>query len=171
MPLLPLLLLKTYALNYHASPVLQLGCPRDTNCSLRRSFSFAASAREPAFSRRQCYQPTFPILLTYPPRYLRLTVSPVSPSSHTSTFTIAHSLFTPSPQSRFQTPLLHFLYLLCCARFYFFPLHFLTFPSTPFIVFIFLYISHAGYLTKSLNLGDRTSIFFFVPDVRKEKRI
>jgi len=93
MPLLPLLLLKTYALCYHASPVLQLGCPRDTNCSLRRSFSSAASAREPAFSRRQCYQPTFPILLTYPPRYLRLTVSPVSPPSHTRTFTFAHSLF------------------------------------------------------------------------------
>ena len=26
--------------------------------------------------RRQCYQPTFPILLTYPPRYLRLSISP-----------------------------------------------------------------------------------------------
>ena len=152
MPLLPLLLLETYALCYHASPVLQLGCPRDTNCSHRTSFSSAASAREPSFSRRQCYQPTFPILLTYPPPYLRLTIPPVSPSSHTRTFYFCTQPFYPISWTAFLKTLYSTFSpssMLCVFLFYFpsFP----HFPIHSIYFFIFLHISHAGYLTQSLE--------------------
>jgi hypothetical protein len=98
------------------------------------------------FSWRQYYQPTFPILLTNPPRYLRLTLSPVPPSSHTRTFTFAHNLFTSSLMNLFIKTLYSTFSpssMLCVSLFYFF-LHFLTFPSTTFIVFIFLHISPCG---------------------------
>lgn len=117
---------------------------------------------------------TFPILLTYRPRYLRLTVSLASLSSSSlfpfsPEFSFTHNLFAPSPELCHPATLQHFFHLVFYLYFYSIFSHFLTLPSTPFIVFIFLRISHASYFSKSSNLGDLLSFFHSLSRKRRKR--
>jgi len=96
------------------------------------------------FPRRQCYQPTFPILLTYPPPYSRLTIPPVSPSSHTRTFTSCTQSVYPHLLNNFfffflKLSIQHFLHLLCFACFYSVFLHFPTLSHLLHLLFSFFF--------------------------------
>lgn len=109
--------------------------------------------------RRQCYQPTFPPNLTYLPATLftikyitfSLRLSRAVLHSALNTISLLH-LLNPVFETLFNIFSISFPRCVLHSIF----LHFLTFPSTPFIVFIFLHIPRAGYLTKSLKLGDLT---------------